>query len=104
VRFALVISLFALGAACNARDVPRTPEDTCALACAARAPRCTENECARGCNVSLDRLIEREGDNVVACIAKAGACDDPAWAKCATRVGVHADGGPPAPPPPPPED
>ena len=27
------------------------------------------------------------------------ACDDRAWARCATRIGAHADGGPPAPPP-----
>jgi hypothetical protein len=49
----------------------------------------------------LDRLAEKEGRNVLACVAKARpACDDRAWAACAARIGEHADGGPPAPPPP----
>ena len=90
-------------AACNSNTAPRTPEETCVASCGART-KCSDDECARGCNLSLDRLIEREGDAVVACVASAGACADTAWAKCATRVGVHADGGPPAPPPAPPED
>jgi hypothetical protein len=50
----------------------------------------------------MDRLAENEGDHVLACVASAKtACDDRAWARCATRIGPHADGGPPAPPPPP---
>jgi hypothetical protein len=49
----------------------------------------------------LDRLVEHEGDHVIACIARhRGPCDDRAWAECGTLVGAHADGGPPAPPPP----
>jgi hypothetical protein len=103
-RFSLgVISFVAIVVgACNAHDAPRTPEETCVAACSERATRCSDDECKRGCNMSLDRIIEREYGNVVACVAKAtGACDDPLWAKCATLIGVHADGGPPGPPPPP---
>jgi hypothetical protein len=95
----LVLAL-SLGS-CNAESPPRGPEETCAKACEAHASRCTRHECARGCNLVLDRLAEGEGDNVIACVAGAkGACDDRAWARCATRVGSHADGGPAAPPPP----
>ena len=90
-----------LAAACQAQS-PGGPEATCAAACATRATRCTQTQCARGCNLILDRLAENEGGRVLACVAaSAAACDDRAWARCATRVGPHADGGPPAPPPPP---
>ena len=39
---------------------------------------------------------------MIACVAKNKdhACNDRAWAYCAARIGVHADGGPPAPAPP----
>jgi hypothetical protein len=58
-------------------------------------------QCARGCNLVLDRLAEREGDRVLACVAaSAVACDDRLWSRCATRIGPHADGGPPPPAPP----
>jgi hypothetical protein len=61
---------------------------------------CTAKECARGCNLVLDRLVENEGDHVIACIAAGRApCDDRAWARCATRIGPYADGGPPPPSP-----
>lgn len=80
---------------------PRGPETACAASCASRAPECGPDRCRRGCNLVLDRLVEREGDGVVACVARTGgACDDRTWARCAARVGPHADGGPPAPPPP----
>ena len=61
--------------------------------------RCTENECARGCRMSLDRLVEKEGDHVIQCVAAAKnqRCDDTTWAECSARIGVHADGGPPLP-------
>jgi hypothetical protein len=46
----------------------------------------------------LDRLVENEGSAVLSCIERHRApCDDRAWAWCAARVGVHADGGPPPP-------
>jgi hypothetical protein len=46
----------------------------------------------------IDRLVERQGEPVLACVAAStGACDDRTWARCAARVGPHADGGPPPP-------
>jgi hypothetical protein len=86
--------------ACNSTSPPAGPEATCAQACGARAPGCARDECRRGCNLILDRLAEGEGDPIIACLAKTKhACDDRAWARCAARIGSHADGGPPAPPP-----
>jgi hypothetical protein len=104
--FRFVIALSVLSAiACNAHDAPRTPEETCIAACTDRAPRCSDGDCRRGCSLTLDRLIEREQEGVIACVAKATvACDDPLWAKCGTRIGAHADGGPAAPPPSPEDD
>jgi hypothetical protein len=79
----------------------RGPEPTCQARCAAHAKACREDDCRRGCGLVLDRLAERQGDTVVACVAaSAPRCDDRAWAACAARIGPHADGGPPAPPPP----
>ena len=90
--------------ACEVQTAPRGPEQLCVQACRERATghaACTPHRCWRGCNLVLDRLVEREGDHVIACIARGGrGCDDAAWAYCATRVGPYADGGPPAPPPP----
>src|SRR5260370_23915256 len=81
--------------ACNAETAPRGPEEICVRACAARASSCTSHQCARGCNFVLDRLAEREGDYVIACVARASApCDDHTCARCATGVGPDADGGP----------
>jgi hypothetical protein len=72
----------------------------CVQSCGDRAKGCSELQCVRGCNLVLDRLIEHEGGNVIACVAKNHqACDDAVWADCATRIGPHADGGPPPPPP-----
>jgi len=80
---------------------PPGPEAACTSACETRAKQCGERQCARGCNFVIDRLLENEGDHVLACVSSAGAaCDDRTWARCATRIGPHADGGPPAPPPP----
>ncbi len=89
-------------AACQAFSPPAKPESTCIQGCLARAPgRCNETQCRRGCRLSLDRLIEHEGEHVLACIASSKeACSDDLWAYCAARIGVHADGGPPAPPKP----
>jgi len=80
--------------------------DPCVATCVKRASRqCSEDECRRGCEFILDRLLEKEGDNVVACVARAPRrCTDVVWADCAAKIGVHADGGPPAPPPPTDED
>jgi hypothetical protein len=85
---------------------PVAPEERCADACEHRAKdRCSSRECARGCAFILDRIVEREDGNVIACISRGkGPCDDQAWAVCAATIGVHADGGPPAPTPAPEEE
>jgi hypothetical protein len=81
-------------------DAPASgPEQACVESCRARAPHCSRHECARGCNLVLDRLVEREGPPVIACVARAKTCDDALWASCGSRIGLYADGGPPAPPP-----
>jgi hypothetical protein len=86
---------------CQAEAPPQGLEATCAKACEVHAQQCSSHQCGRGCNLVLDRLAQDEGNHVIDCIARAGrACDDHAWAACATRIGPHADGGPPAPPPP----
>jgi hypothetical protein len=76
-------------------------EADCVDACAARAKACSRRDCVRGCNLAIDRLVARQGGLVVACVAEAHPrCDDRVWARCATRIGPYADGGPPPPPPP----
>lgn len=102
----VLVALAALAFSCRAVEPKNRPLDTCEASCKARASRqCSEDECARGCEFILDRIIEREGDNVIACVARGNRrCSDVVWADCAARIGVHADGGPPAPPPPPEED
>lgn len=78
------------------------PVDKCVATCAKRASReCSEDECRRGCEFILDRILEKEGDNVLACVARTPRrCTDVVWADCAAKIGIHADGGPPAPAPP----
>jgi hypothetical protein len=94
-------AVLALAIGCSARSAPRGPEETCVAACRARAPGCDARQCGRGCNLVLDRIVEHEGDAVIACVAAGpAACDDRSFARCAARVGPHADGGPPPPPPP----
>jgi hypothetical protein len=102
VRWVTVAVSLLVVSACNSTSPPSGPEATCAQACAAHAPHCDSLSCGRGCNLVLDRLAEGEGDRVIACVAKNKdhACNDRAWAYCAARIGVHADGGPPAPAPP----
>jgi hypothetical protein len=99
---ALAVTACAAIAGCHANEPSGQPIDACARSCESRASRqCSSAECARGCEFILDRLIEKETDNVLACVARATRrCEDAVWAECAARVGVHADGGPPAPPPP----
>ena len=89
---------FALIGACH--EPPGYPETGCNAQCNARATQCSEDDCERGCRFVLDRLVEHEGPNVVACVSKTIptlGCGDPIWAECAARVGMHADGGPPPP-------
>jgi hypothetical protein len=86
----------------RALEPANKPIDGCVRSCSAKASRqCSEAECRRGCEFILDRIVEKESENVLACIAHTSRrCTDVVWADCATRIGVHADGGPPAPPPP----
>lgn len=103
VPFVIVlIATVLFSSACRSSSAPTRPEALCRTACADRARHCSLDECARGCSFILDRLVEHEGDSVVACVERQGkgACSDAVWADCAASVGVHADGGPPAPPSP----
>ncbi len=95
------VPLFVI-AACRAVDPSNRVVESCEAKCNRQISReCSEAECNRGCEFILDRLVERETDNVLACVAKrARRCTDVVWAECAARIGVHADGGPPAPPAP----
>ena len=87
-------------------------EARCADACSATAQACSRAECIRGCRFVLDKLVEREGAHVLACVARAGAakrderdkCGDTTFAECAVRTGPYLDGGPPPPRPPTDED
>ncbi|AKU94624.1 hypothetical protein AKJ09_01288 [Labilithrix luteola] len=84
------------------KPMPKTPVDACTAKCEEMASRqCSPAECARGCEFILDRLVEGESKNVLACVARTDRrCGDVLWAHCATHIGPHADGGPPGPPPP----
>ncbi len=99
----VALSLVALGTALVLACSPvldARQEARCYGACQARAARvCSDADCERGCRFIIDRIVEREDHRVVGCVAAATSCGDEAWAMCAARVGVHADGGPPVPPP-----
>jgi hypothetical protein len=102
IALLLLLSL----AACRASSPPTPgPEARCADACKVRASGCSQDECTRGCRLLMDKLVEREGAQVLACVARESgaphkrACDDMMFAGCAVLSGVHADGGPPGPPP-----
>lgn len=113
----LVVASFAwvsLGGACRVRSPQGRPETRCVEDCQRRASaHCSEDECIRGCRFVLDRLVEGEGERVVACVAGGqprgefpapdagakGSCGDPVWASCAVHLGAHEDGGPPVPAP-----
>jgi hypothetical protein len=100
-----IVGVLAIGCG-RAVEPENRPIDKCTAICAKRASRqCSEDECRRGCEFILDRILEKEGDNVIACVARRPRrCTDVVWADCAAKIGVHADGGPPAPPPPADED
>lgn len=104
-RFALLLLLVlgpAASYACRIYEPSNKPLDNCHRHCVETAKRqCTDHECWRGCEFIIDRLVEREGQNVIACVAKGDRrCSDVVWADCAAKIGFHADGGPPGPPPP----
>ena len=94
----VIVSLFVV-VACRAVDPSNRVVAACETKCNARISRnCSEQECNRGCEFILDRLVERETDQVLACVGKrARRCSDVVWAECAATIGEHADGGPPAP-------
>lgn len=102
--YALVVALamIAVPLACRAVEPSNKPIEACRRTCEKKASRqCTDRECERGCEFILDRLVEREGDKVIECVASSQRrCTDVVWADCAVRIGPHADGGPPGPPPP----
>lgn len=103
-KLAFPAALAFVALALSACPEPKTPESVCSAKCEKDlAPKCDDKACERGCLFVLDRLVENEGDNVLACMKSAKECDDKAWADCAARIGVHADSGPGAPPPPPEE-
>ena len=95
-----------LGGCGRVLEPENRPLDGCRRSCNARLSRnCSDAECARGCEFILDRILEKESDNVLACVGRTPRrCSDVVWADCAVRVGVHADGGPPVAPPLPEED
>lgn len=84
------------------RPMPKTPVESCIAKCEQVASKqCSSDECARGCEFILDRLVEGERNNVLACVTRTERrCGDVVWASCAAHIGPHADGGPPGPPPP----
>ncbi len=100
----LLVSLSSVS--CRVFEPSNKPIDACRRSCERRAKaQCTEALCERGCEFILDRLVEREGENVITCVASSPRrCTDVVWADCAAKIGPHADGGPPGPPPPPEED
>lgn len=105
--FVLVgLALTVASASCRVVEPSNKPLDACRRSCESKANKqCTDNQCERGCEMILDRLVEREGERVIGCVAASPRrCTDVVWADCAARVGPHADGGPPAPPPPPDDD
>ncbi len=95
----VVLGVTVVLAACRAVEPTNKPVDTCQRTCEARASRqCSSSECERGCEFILDRLVEKETDNVIACVSRTPRrCTDVVWADCAARIGPHLDGGPPAP-------
>lgn len=90
---ALSIVLFLLACSACRADYP---ENKCIDKCNARVNgQCSKDQCSRGCAFILDRIVEREDDTVLVCMTSAKACNDPEWADCASKVGVHATGAPP---------
>lgn len=106
VVVACAASLSPASLGCRAVEPTNRPVDACMKRCAALASRqCSEAECNRGCEFVIDRLVERETEVVVSCVARKNRrCTDVVWADCAAHVGPHLDGGPPAPLPPVEED
>ena len=91
--------------ACEPRVPTAISEQPCIDACHERLQHhghdiCSDAACERGCSIITDRIAEREQERMLTCMAHANQCSDTEWARCATRIEAHANGGPPAPPPP----
>lgn len=69
----------------------------CEDRCRHHASSCDEDACVRGCRTVSDREVEGLGKAVFQCVHAANDCSERAFARCAVRQGVHADGGPPVP-------
>ncbi len=96
-RVALValVAVFAAVAATGCRPARDTrPLLRCEDTCARHAAACSAEQCARGCRLAVDREVEGAGAAVFACVAASRSCEEPIFARCAVRQGVHADGGP----------
>lgn len=93
----LSLATLLLGIGACQPAVDGRPEARCYAECKQRVKSCSDDDCARGCKFILDRVIEREDNNVLTCMTSAKKCDDPSFAKCAASIGIHADGGPPLP-------
>ena len=90
-----MIAVLFLASACREEAPEAKCTDKCVALVNTTSNHCSDKECGRGCAFILDRIVEREDDNVLGCMSKAAACDDPAWADCAAKIGVHATGAPP---------
>jgi hypothetical protein len=106
LAFAGVALVPSLGGCGRALEPSNRTIDGCVKHCKERlSAHCSESECYRGCEFILDRILEKESDNVLACIARTSRrCSDVVWADCGAKIGIHADGGPPVAPPLPEEE
>ena len=101
---AMTLAMVAAPAGCRVEAPASGPEAQCVDGCRATVHACSDVQCVRECRFILDRLVEREGAQVLACVARAkGSCDEMTFADCAARSGPYANGGP-APPRPPSDD
>ncbi|HLK41219.1 MAG TPA: hypothetical protein VKU41_30920 [Polyangiaceae bacterium] len=66
-----VLAASVLSSACGVESPPTGPEETCVRACRTTAAQCSRDDCARGCELVLDRLVQHEGDHVLACVGQA---------------------------------
>lgn len=96
----LVLAVSFVGAAgCRSLTPPNGPAQVCRARCEQHTKNvCTASECVRGCELSMDRVVENEVHNVIACVSKSTrGCTDTVWAECNALIGPNADGGPPPP-------
>jgi len=102
--FGVVVGTLALvTSACRPLRAAR-PLQRCEDRCQREVSACDEEACARGCRTLVDREVEGVAPAVFRCVSEAKECSERAFARCAVRQGIHADGGPPVPPPVPDDD